>query len=91
MEEISPDDRYLLRKAQMDADKKALDSQRSQQELERTVLELEHKYDLLSTGKSIDPRTAIIGRALSSNKSNWKGSLELLPVGSLDDPTASIE
>ena len=44
MEEISPDDRYLLRRAQMDADKKALDSQRSQQELERTVLDLEHKY-----------------------------------------------
>ena len=46
MEEISADDRYLLRKAQIDADKKALDSQRSQQELERTVLDLEHKYDL---------------------------------------------
>lgn len=91
MEEISPDDRYLLRRAQMDADKKALDSQRSQQELERTVLDLEHKYDLLSAGKSIDPRTAVIRGALPSHKNNGKGSPELLPVGSLDDSSGSIE
>jgi hypothetical protein len=91
MEEISPGDCYLLRKAQMDVDRKALDSQRSQQELERMVLELEHKYDLLSDGKSIDPRTATIRGTLSSHRSNGKGSLELLPVGSLDDKTASSE
>ena len=58
MQELNPVDRYQLRKAQMDADKKRLDAQRSEQELQRVILELENKYDLIAEGGSRQIRLA---------------------------------
>jgi hypothetical protein len=54
------EDRYQLRKLQMDVDKKGLEVQKSQQDLDRFVLELEHKYGLMEQESTIDPRTATI-------------------------------
>jgi len=72
MQDLSPEDRYLLRKAQMDADKKALEAQKAQQELERLVLEMEHKYHLLDTGQTVDPITATIEGISAAQKGNGK-------------------
>ena len=47
---LSSEDFYQLRKSQMDADKRVLDAQKAQQELERLLLELERKYGLLADG-----------------------------------------
>ena len=52
MSELTSDDSYPLRNAQMDADKRALEARKSQQELERLVLEMEHKYGLIAYGRS---------------------------------------
>ena len=60
MTEMQSEDRYQLRKAQMDADRRRLEAQKSQQELDRLVLELEHKYGLIADGRTIDPRSATI-------------------------------
>ena len=79
MQDLSPEDRYQLRKAQMDSDKKNLEAQRSQQELGRLLLELEHKYGLLGMGRTIDPRTAAI-----------EGP-PLLPKGNGREPTLALE
>ena len=78
MQDLSPEDRYQLRKVQMDADKKML-------ELNRLILELEHKYGLLATAQTIDPRTATIQGASASNRSNGKKSEELLAVAAADE------
>ena len=78
MLDISPGDRYQLRKAQMDADKKALEAQKAQQDLERLVLELEHRYDLLAEGGTIDPRSATIQGGFTARKVNGKGPAEAL-------------
>ena len=78
MQEINPEDRYQLRKAQMDADKKALEAQKAQQELERLVLEMEHKYDLLAEGRTIDPRTATFEATSLTRKSNGKAPADAL-------------
>ena len=78
MQDLSPEDRYQLRKVQMDADKKML-------ELNRLILELEHKYGLLTTGQTVDPRTATIQGAFASNRSNGKKSEELLAVAAADE------
>ena len=78
MPDLSPDDHYQLRKAQNLADKKALEAQRAQGELERLVLELEHKYDLIADGRTIDPRTASIQGTPHTRKSNGKDSQEVL-------------
>ncbi|MEE8443168.1 MAG: hypothetical protein V3S37_05405 [Dehalococcoidia bacterium] len=72
MQDLNPEDRYQLRKAQMDAGKKALEAQKAQQELERLVLELEHKYDLMTTGQTVDPMTASISGSPAIRKSNGK-------------------
>ena len=72
MQDLSPEDHYQLRKAQMDADKKALEAQKARQELERLVLELEHRYNLLATRQTIDPKTAAIEGSLPTRKSNGK-------------------
>ena len=72
MQYFSPEDRYHLRKAQMDADKKALEAQRVQQELERLVLELEYKYGLLTTSQTIDPKAAVIEKSLPAHKANGR-------------------
>ena len=78
MQDLTPEDVYQLRKSQMDADKKALESQRAQQELERLVLELEHKYNFLAEGKSLDPRTAVVTGGTPSRRSNGKDTVEAL-------------
>ena len=78
MRDLEPEDRYHLRKAQMDADRKALDAQKAQQELERLLLELEHQYGLLAEGRSIDPRAAAIQGSPSVRRDNGKGSAEEL-------------
>jgi len=83
MPDLNPDDRYQLRKAQMDADRKALEAQKAQQELERLVLELEHRYELMDDGKTIDPRTATILGGGSIRKSNGKGTLEELEAATV--------
>ena len=88
MQDLNSEDRYLLRKAQMDADKKALVSQRAQQELERLELDLEHKYELLDAERSIDPRTGIIRGVFPTRKSNGKEASELLPAAVSNEPTA---
>ncbi len=78
MQDLSPEDRYLLRKVQMDADKKVLETQKVQQELDRLVLELEHKYGLLAAGQTIDPRTTLIEGISAARKGNGKGSTQEL-------------
>lgn len=60
MTELTNEERYQVRKLQMDVDKKALEVQKSQQELDRCLLELAHKYDLVAMESPIDPRTATI-------------------------------
>jgi hypothetical protein len=60
MAELSAEDRYQVRKLQMDVDKKALDVQKAQQDLDRFMLEMERKYNLMDQEAAIDPRTAAI-------------------------------
>ena len=60
MAELDPTERYQLRKLQMDVDKKDLEVQKAQQDLDRFVLELEHKYGLMGQETAIDPRSATI-------------------------------
>lgn len=60
MVELNAEDRYQVRKLQMDVDKKALEVQKSQQELDRFVLDMEHKYNLLEEGTSIDTKTGAV-------------------------------
>ena len=78
MIELSPEDRYQLLKAQMDADRKVLETRKAQQDMERLVLEMEHKYDLIAEGKTIDPRTASIQGAGPGRKANGKDTVEAL-------------
>jgi hypothetical protein len=68
----------------MEADRKGLEANKSQQELERLVLELEHKYGLIADGRTIDPRTATIQGTPHAGKSNGKSSLEVLETAALD-------
>ncbi|HEU0020342.1 MAG TPA: hypothetical protein VFR55_01515 [Dehalococcoidia bacterium] len=68
MSELNPEDRYQLRKLQMDVDKRGLEVQKSQQDLDRFLLELEHKYGLMEEDRTIDPRSATIkGPAAARN------------------------
>ena len=67
MAEFDPEDRYHLRKLQMDVDKKELDVQKAQQDLDRYILDLEHKYGLMTQENAIDPRTATIETRLPRN------------------------
>jgi hypothetical protein len=76
MQELNPVDRYQLRKAQMDTDKTRLDAQRSEQELQRVILELENKYDLIAEGETVDPITATIQGQPGNRRGNGKGSGE---------------
>ena len=87
MSDLGPEDRYRLRKAQMDADKKALEAQKAQQELERLVLELEHQYGLLADRKTLDPRTASILGTSPAHRSNGKESAGALAVAAPDEGT----
>ena len=90
MNELNSEDRYQLRKAQMDADRRKLEAQKSQQELERLVLELEHKYDLIADGRTIDPRSATIQGTpqVQARKGNGKESQETLDATMLETAAA---
>jgi len=76
MQEINSDDRYQLRKVQMDVDKKSLEAQKANQDLHRLILELEHKYGLIANGQNIDPRTAEIYGTINNKKGTGKELLE---------------
>lgn len=78
MPDLSPEDRYQLRKLRMDVDKKGLEVQKVQQELDRLVLDLEHKYGLLGEESTIDPKTGTIAGAVFSPVRNGKGRPEPL-------------
>jgi hypothetical protein len=78
MAELNPEERYQLRKLQMDIDKRGLELQKAQQDLDRFVLELEHKCGLIGEEKTIDARTATIKKPLPVPSSNRKGRSETL-------------
>ena len=86
MAELNPEERYQLRKLQMDVDKKGLDLQKVEQDLDRFVLELENKYDLMDQEKAIDPRTATIKVHLPAR--NGKGRTEALLTAELAEASA---
>lgn len=88
MPNLSPDDHYQLRKAQNLADKKALEAQRAQGELERLVLELEHRYELMNTGQIVDPRSAAIQTPAPQGNGNGNGAPEALFSTELQEATA---
>ncbi|MQF98188.1 MAG: hypothetical protein FI729_01465 [SAR202 cluster bacterium] len=82
MNELDSNDRYHLKKAQMDVDRKNLEAQRAQQELDRLILDLEHKYELIGNEKNIEPRTATIAdnSINRNNKGNGKELLESIAL-----------
>ena len=86
MAELNSGDRYQLRKLQMDVDKKELEVQKARQDLDRFVLELEHKYDLMDQEKAIDPRTGTIKVPLPTR--NGKGRTEMLLTDGLGEAAA---
>ena len=77
MNELDSNDRYNLKKVQMDVDRKNLEAQKAQQELDRLILDLEHKYELIGLEKNIEPRTATISDN-SINRNNKGTGKELL-------------
>ena len=84
MSDLHSDDCYQLRKVQMDADRKGLDARKAQQELERLLLELEHKYGLIADGRTIDPRTATIQGTLNTRRNNGKESQDSITASIVD-------
>jgi hypothetical protein len=86
MAELNPEDRYQLRKLQMEVDKKELEVQKAQQDLNRFVLELERKYDLMDQEQAIDPRSATIKIPLPTR--NGKGRTEALLTTELGEAAA---
>ena len=86
MAELNREERYQLRKLQMDVDKKGLELQKVQQDLDRFVLELEHNYDLMDQEKAIDPRTATIKEPLPAR--NGKGRTEALLTAEVAEAAA---
>jgi hypothetical protein len=77
MADLNADDRYHLRKLQMDVDKKELEVQKAKQDLDRFILELEHKHNLMGLEQVIDPRSGTIP---GSPGRNGKGRTEVVPV-----------
>lgn len=92
--ELHPDDKYQLKKAQMDADRRSLEARKAQQDLDRLTLELEHKYGLIGDDRTIDPRTASVavpaaGQAgAATRKANGKESQEALESSVLEQAAA---
>ena len=79
--EITPDDRYQILKARMDTDRKEIEARKANQEMERVILEMEHKYGLMAENKSIDPRTASVRVfSRSQNGSSQENSTEIFAV-----------
>ena len=76
MSELDPEDSYQLRKLQMDVDKRSLELQKAQQELERSLLEMEHKYGLIGGPTIIDPRSVTIKEHPAARNGNGKGQAE---------------
>jgi hypothetical protein len=70
---LSPEDHYQLRKMQMDTEKKSLELQKSRQDLERFVLDLEYKHGLIAEGKTLDAQTAKVNELISIPNSNGNG------------------
>ena len=60
----------------MDVDKRSLELQKAQQELERSLLDMEHKYGLIGGPTTIDPRSATIEEPPAARSSNGKGKAE---------------
>ena len=91
--ELHPDDRYQLRKAQMDADRRALEARKAQQDLERLVLELEHKYGLIGDERSIEPRSASVqgpeAGPAAARRGNGKETQEALEATILEQAPAA--
>ena len=86
MAELNPEERYQLRKLQMDVDKKGLELQKVQQDLDRFVLELEHKYELMDQEMGIDTRTATVKGPLPAR--NGKGRTEALLTTEMGEAAA---
>lgn len=89
---MHPDDKYQLMKAQMDADRRALEARKAQQDLERLVLEMEHRYGLIADGRSIDPRSASVNssedESTPARKTNGKETQEALESSILEQAAA---
>ncbi|MDA1129786.1 MAG: hypothetical protein O2913_14000 [Chloroflexi bacterium] len=73
MPELTPEDLYQLKKMQMDTEKKALELQKSQQDLNRFVLDLEHKHGLLAAGRNLDINAVSIKETVSASSHNGNG------------------
>ena len=86
MLELSPEDLYQLRKMQMDTEKRTLELQKSQQDLDRFLWDLEHKHGLILEGKTIDAKTATIREAAPNphNNGNGKGPTKELISATLE-------
>ena len=82
MQDFSQEDQYQLSRVQMIANKKALEAQRAQQELDRLVLDLEHKYALLAAERATEPGPATAQGLSQARKSNGRGLTELIPAAS---------
>ena len=68
----------------LDADRRRLEAQKAQQEMDRLVLEMEHKYGLISDGRTIDPRTATIQGTAQIRKGNGKEPQEALETATVE-------
>ena len=84
MSELNPEDSYQIRKLQMDVDKRSLELQKAQQELERSLLEMEHKYGLIGGPTTIDPRSATIKEPPAAHSSNGEGQVEELQTAVIE-------
>lgn len=73
MLDITPEDLYHLRKMQMEIGKKALELQKSQQDLDRFVLDLEHKHGLIAEGRTLDLMTESIKEPMPAPNHNGNG------------------
>ena len=81
MQDFSPEDQYQLRRTQMIANKKALESQRAQQELDRLELDLDHKYRVLSTEMRLEASMRSSLENDESGKRNGKGNHVMVSTG----------
>ena len=84
MSELNTEDSYQIRKLQMDVDKRSLELQKAQQELERSLLEMEHKYGLIGGPTTIDPRSATIKEPPAAHSSNGEGQVEELQTAVIE-------
>ena len=74
MLDLTPEDLYQLRKMQMDTEKKALELQKSQQDLDRFVLDLEHRHGLIAEGRTLDIKTESIKEPMPTPNHNGNGN-----------------